>query len=107
MTVLDTLAPSMADAPRPTTVHLTGEIDIFSSSALRHQLINTLRHSTNVLVLNLSGVTFCDVSGLGVLVGARRRARSMGITLVLAAPRPFLSRLLHVTGLGRSLPTVA
>ncbi|MFD0887389.1 STAS domain-containing protein [Streptosporangium algeriense] len=104
MTVIDAFPPGVADPPRPTVVHLSGEIDIFTSAALRQQLVNTLCHSTNVLILNLSGVTSCDVSGLAVLVGVKRRARSMGITLVLTAPRPFISRLLRVTGLGRALP---
>ncbi|MEV4097225.1 STAS domain-containing protein [Streptosporangium saharense] len=107
MTVIDTAPRTVAGSPKPTTVYLSGEIDIFTSAALRQQLVNTLRCSTNLLILNLSGISFCDVSGLAVLVGARRRARSMGITLVLAAPRPFLSRLMHVTGLDRSLPMVA
>lgn len=106
MTVIDTAPPSVA-GPRPTIVHLSGEIDIFTSAALRRQLLNTLRRSTSLLVIDLSEVSFCDSSGLAVLVGIQRRARPMGITLTLTGPRPFMSRLLHVTGLGRGLPVMA
>ncbi|GAA3228215.1 STAS domain-containing protein [Nonomuraea helvata] len=106
MTVIDTSPPGVAGPSAPTTVHLSGEIDIFSSGALREQLLNTLDHSTSLLILDLSEVTFCDASGLAVMIGVQHRARVQGITVMLTAPRPFLSRLLHITGLGRSLPVL-
>ncbi|MEV4111955.1 STAS domain-containing protein [Nonomuraea sp. NPDC049695] len=104
MTVIDTAPLSMANPSSPTTVHLSGEIDIFTSAALRQQLMSTLHYSTSLLILDLSQVSFCDASGLAVLVGIQHRARPMGITLALTAPRPFMSRLLHITGLDRGLP---
>ena len=94
-----TLTP---DSALPTTVHLSGEIDIFTSNALRRRLLRTLQHSTDRLVLDLSSLVFCDTAGLGVLIGIQSRARSQGITVVLAAPRPYMSRLLRMTGLDRS-----
>ncbi|GAA2800851.1 hypothetical protein GCM10020219_085120 [Nonomuraea dietziae] len=66
-----------------------------------------MRRSSSLLVLDLSRVTFCDTSGLGVLVGIQRRARLMGITLALTGALPYMARLLHTTGLDRRLPTVA
>jgi anti-anti-sigma factor len=112
MTVIDMVPLSMppldvARSSMPTTVHLSGEIDIFTSNALRQRLLGTLRHSTSLLVLDLSEVSFCDASGLAVLVGVQHRARDRGITLVLTAPRPCMSRILHITGLDRSLPMAA
>jgi anti-sigma B factor antagonist len=107
MTVTETAPLGVAGPSRPTVIRLTGEIDIFSSAALRRQLLDTLHHSTSLLIVDLSQVSFCDASGLAVLVGIQHRARPRGITLVLTAPRPFMSRLLHITGLDRSLPMVA
>ncbi|WP_220448730.1 STAS domain-containing protein [Nonomuraea mesophila] len=104
LTVIDPAPLGVADPSKPTTVRLSGEIDIFTSAALRRQLLSTLHYSTSLLILDLSQVSFCDAGGVGVLVGIQRRARSMGITLALKAPRPFMSRLLHNTGLDRSLP---
>jgi anti-sigma B factor antagonist len=68
-----------AGASAATIVHLSGEIDIFTSTALRRQLLNALRHSTKLLILDLSQVSFCDSSGLAVLVGIQQRARARGI----------------------------
>jgi ABC-type transporter Mla MlaB component len=50
-------------------------------------------------IIDLSGVSVCDVSGLGVLIGTQRRARGLRITVRLAAPRPQMAKLLRVTGL--------
>lgn len=91
--------------PATTIVSLYGEIDIFTSPALRERLLRALRLSTGPLVLDLSRVSFCDVSGLAVLVGTQRRARALGITLRLAAPSSQTVRLLRVTGLDRFLTT--
>ena len=50
-------------------------------------------------VIDLSGVSFCDVSTLAVLVATQRRASGLGITVRLAAPRPQVAKLLRITGL--------
>jgi anti-anti-sigma factor len=88
--------------PAHTVIELDGEIDIATSPALRKRLRNALQQSEDVLILDLSRVSFCDASGLGVLVGIQRRTRQFGITLRLAALRPRMIDLLQITGLDRS-----
>ncbi|MFF4779057.1 STAS domain-containing protein [Microtetraspora fusca] len=88
--------------PAHTVIGLHGEIDIATSPALRQRLRNALQHSEDVLILDLSRVSFCDASGLAVLVGIKRRTRQVGITLRLAAPGPRMIELLRITGLDRS-----
>ncbi|TMR19934.1 STAS domain-containing protein [Nonomuraea turkmeniaca] len=104
---IDTRPPGGTGASAPTTIHLSGEINLFTSAALRRQLLNELDHSSSLLILDLSQVTFCDAGGLAVLIGIQRRARAQGITLALTAPRPYMSRLLRLTGLDRSLRVAA
>ncbi|MFG6202704.1 STAS domain-containing protein [Nonomuraea sp. JJY05] len=87
-----------------TIVHLRGELDLATRETLRERLLRALRHSTSLLILDLSGVSFCDAAGLGVVVGVQHRARSLDIALGLAAPRPHLARVLRLTGLDRSFP---
>jgi anti-anti-sigma factor len=67
--------------------------------ALREQLIGLLRPGASRLVVDLSGVTFCDASGLAVLVGVARRVGLLGGVLRLAAPTPLVSTVLRLTGL--------
>ncbi|MCA2224980.1 STAS domain-containing protein [Nonomuraea aurantiaca] len=112
MTAIDTalLGGATATAPTasaPTLVHLSGDIDIFSTAQLRQRLLKTLNYSTDPLVLDLSRVTFCGVGGLGVLIGVQGRARARGITLALTGVPPRVARLLHITGLDRRFPIVA
>jgi len=50
-------------------------------------------------VLDLSGLEFLDSMGLGVLVGALKRARSHDGQLVLAAVPERIAQLLQLVGL--------
>ncbi|WP_433364844.1 STAS domain-containing protein [Streptosporangium sp. CA-115845] len=106
MTVLQTQtshgAGPQAAGPAATVIHLYGEIDVFTSAALRERLLRALRRGANPLILDLSGVSFFDTSGLAVLVGIQRRARSLGVTFELSAPRHQTAALLRVTGLDRT-----
>jgi anti-sigma B factor antagonist len=103
MTVIDT-APLGTSASAPTLVHLSGDIDIFTTARLRRRLLNTLDHSTDLLILDLSQVTFCGAGGIGVLIGVQGRARALGITLALTGLPPRVARLLCITGLDRRFP---
>jgi anti-anti-sigma factor len=82
-----------------TIVTISGEIDIARTPVLREQLLDLLRPGASRLVVDLSEVTFCDASGLAVLVGAARRAGLLGGVLRLAAPAPLISTVLRLTGL--------
>ncbi|MEV4398988.1 STAS domain-containing protein [Nonomuraea sp. NPDC049607] len=106
MTVID-IAPQAVSASAPTLVQLSGDIDIFTTARLRQRLISALDHSTDVLVLDVSRVTFCGAGGIGVLIGVKGRARARGVTLALRGVSPRMARLLRVTGLDRHFPTTA
>jgi len=56
-------------------------------------------------VLDVAGLTSVDAAGLGVLVGAHRRALRAGRTLVLRDVPPPLARVLLITRLDRVLRT--
>ncbi|MFB4320488.1 STAS domain-containing protein [Actinomadura sp. 21ATH] len=87
-----------------TLVEVRGELDTATAPALREALFRALRPGTGPLILDLSGLSFCDAAGLSVLVDARLRADARGIVMLLAAPGPRLRALLRVTGLDRGLP---
>ena len=90
-----------------TIAELAGELDLASAPALRERLAGLLRPGSGRLVLDLSRVSFCDASGLAVLVGTARRARQLGGFLRLAAVSPQAARVLDLTGLHRHLPVFA
>ena len=80
-------------------VTLSGGLDVASVPELREQLLGVLRSDTRRLIVDLSHVSFCDASGLAVLVGTNRRVRRLGGVLRLAAPAPPVLEALRITGL--------
>ncbi len=109
LTVHPGLGVSVQARDGVTVAELDGELDTASAPALREQLLGLLRPGSSRLVIDLSQVSFCDASGLAVLVGAGRRATLLGGFVRLAAISPQASQVLQATGLHRhlaSFPTV-
>jgi anti-sigma B factor antagonist len=83
-----------------TVMSLGGEIDLYTAPRLHGELVTVLSGETPVqIVVDMSGVDFCDSTGMNVLLAAHRRAREQGGDLELAAPRPAIRKILQVTGL--------
>jgi anti-sigma B factor antagonist len=79
---------------------LDGEIDLYTAPRLHGELATVLSADTPVqIVVDMSGVEFCDSTGMNVLLAAHRRAREQGGDLELAAPRSAIRKILQVTGL--------
>jgi anti-sigma B factor antagonist len=93
------LTVSARTASGTTLAELRGSLDITCAPALRDQLLGLLRRGSSRLVIDLSNVSYCDASGLAVLVSTGRRARLLGGSLRLAAVSPQVEHELHVTGL--------
>ncbi|MHB8296215.1 MAG: STAS domain-containing protein [Acidimicrobiales bacterium] len=53
------------------------------------------------LLIDLTGVSFMDSTGIGVLAACIRRSREGGGRVALCPGRPFLARVLKVTGIDR------
>jgi anti-sigma B factor antagonist len=92
-------AGSVCRAGGFTVVAVSGDIGAARTPVLREQLLGLLRPGACWLVVDVSGVTFCDAGGVAVLVGVARRAGLMGGVLRLAGPAPLMSAVLRVTGL--------
>jgi anti-sigma B factor antagonist len=54
--------------------------------------------------VDLSGVTFCDASGLGALARLARYARAAGRQLKLTSVRPSVMKVMRITSLDRVFP---
>lgn len=85
-----------------TVVSLTGEIDVVTAPRLREHLAAVCESAPRIIV-DLTHVDFLDSTGLGVLVGAMKRARSRDRTLRLVCPCPQIRNVLTVTGLAEVL----
>ena len=88
-------------------VSVAGELDIATAeqaySFITEVIDGRLRGSAPVTV-DLSGVTFCDASGLGALARLARYARAAGRQLKLTSVRPSVMKVMRITGLDRVFP---
>ncbi|KOG23161.1 hypothetical protein ADK34_20615 [Streptomyces viridochromogenes] len=69
-----------------TVLRVRGELDLVTSPRIRRSVHDAVAGGRHDLVVDLSGVRFCDSSGVGVLIAARRLLRSCGGRLRLILP---------------------
>jgi anti-sigma B factor antagonist len=83
-----------------TIVTIVGEIDLYTAPRLHSELASVLADGMPArVVIDMSGVEFCDSTGMNVLLSCLRRARERGGELEIAAPKPAVRKILQVTGL--------
>ena len=81
-------------------INLQGKITIGSGdSQLREVITNALNNGKNNILLDMSGVTTIDSSGIGELVGSYTTVTNRGGKLKLLHLPAKLNELLHVTQL--------
>jgi anti-anti-sigma factor len=76
-----------------------GDLDSYGTASLREAMAALV--AFRAAVIDLTDAVFIDSAGLGVLVNTIRRMRDVGSDVALCAPRPAISRALHVAGVDR------
>jgi anti-anti-sigma factor len=91
----------------PGLVQVVGRVDLTTVAGLRERLgeavDRAIADQMPILSVDLQAVQMVDATGLGVLLGAHRRARRGGSRLRLVRLSPELSQLLLVSRLYRVL----
>ena len=85
-------------------VHATGQMDLHTVGILETAVDGYLADRHTRLVLDLSGVTLCDSSGLTALIRIHHRTADVGGWLRLAAATPQVQWVLEITNLVQLLP---
>lgn len=67
-------------------LRVAGEMDLVSSPSVRQRVHEAVARGRHSVVLDLSQVHFCDSSGVGVLIAARRLMRSCHGRLRIVLP---------------------
>lgn len=82
------------------TIYLQGEIDHHTAAAIRNQTDSRiLRHAPEELILDFSGVSFMDSSGVGLVIGRYKLALSRNCRTVVTGLRERDKRILMLSGL--------
>jgi anti-sigma B factor antagonist len=84
-------------AEQSNLLRVTGELDMNTSGQLR-QALSSIPNPGRVVV-DLSGLSFCDSSGLSALLAGHKHLAAAGGQLVLSAVPPRIQKVLELTGL--------
>jgi anti-sigma B factor antagonist len=79
-------------------VTASGELDVYTASALRDLTIEIAGQGPRTIVLDLDGVTFLDFTGLATVVGVLRRAHETGGRLAVVCTRESILRSFRTAG---------
>ncbi|WMX44348.1 STAS domain-containing protein [Streptomyces roseicoloratus] len=92
------LGVRVRDGQRPATYVLavTGELDHDTAAPLKEALETHV--TAERIVVDCSGLRFCDSTGLNVLLRSRLRMAESGGRLDLAGLRPPVDRMFEITG---------
>jgi anti-anti-sigma factor len=84
---------------------LEGELDLAEVEGVEKELAKAERSAAERIVIDLSGLTFIDSSGIAFLVAAAQRSSQDSDRLRLKRSKaPAVERTLMVTGLADRLP---
>ena len=78
-----------------------GEIDFATGPQLKNALTELLVAGEVNLVVDLLGVDFIESTGLGALIGGRRRAHALKGSLVLVCTEDQMLKVFRITGLDK------
>ena len=102
-----TVHVSVLDYPDDSVVvTVRGNLDIDSAAVLTTTLDQVLDQPQPRIVVDLSGVEFCDSLGFSTLIRCWRTATSTGREFVLANPAPPVRRILEIMGIATVIPIV-
>jgi anti-anti-sigma factor len=85
-------------------VSVSGELDIATAEAAYAYITEVIDCWPVPIQVDLSGLTFCDASGLGVLARIANHARRVGRQLRLISVRPSLVKIMRITGMDGAFP---
>ncbi|MET9855288.1 STAS domain-containing protein [Streptomyces sp. NPDC006450] len=92
---------------RGVRVALAGELDFHTAGRVEPRLRDLAGSGHRLMVLNLSGISFCDSSGIELFLRLDRFCRAEGTRLVLCDVPPLLVKSMRVLGADRRLRLVA
>lgn len=85
---------------------LEGELDVASATDAYKRMLHLDLRRGGLLVLDLSGLTFMDSTGIRVILQAEQYARMHDAELVVVRPSDAVMRVLELVGLDEQLELV-
>ena len=84
---------------------LSGEIDHYAAADMRREIDSAMERSRlKDLVLDYSGVSFMDSSGIGLVMGRYQNVKRKNGTMVVVPGSRYVSRVLGLSGIFSMVP---
>ena len=90
--------------PAVVVLALPAEIDLASAGRVGEQLGAALAPGVRIVIADMTATTFCDSSGISMLVRAHRQAAASRTELRLAVPATAVRRVFTLAGMDQLLP---
>ena len=89
-------------------IRLSGELDEYVATKLRDVIDDIIDKNSSVtaLIFNLNGLTFVDSTGIGMMIGRYKKAKSYRIKTYIENPSLALEKILELSGLYQIMPLV-
>jgi len=82
-------------------VAISGEVDIYTSQQLKDKLYSLIDQNDSDIRLDFKDLTYIDSTGLGILVGALKKAREKDRNIKISNLRGNIHKLFLITGLDK------
>lgn len=88
------------------TFYIYGELDEYSSSKAKEMLDKVILDNALVknCVFNLSGLSFMDSTGIGLLIGRYKKLRNLGVVSYISGANFSAEKILELSGLYSIMP---
>ena len=88
-------------------VSMPAELDLTTSEGVAAQGCAAIDRLARLVLLDLTGLSFCDARGLSAFVRIANPADEAGCGFALIAPQPPVAKILRISGLDSRLPVFA
>ena len=88
-------------------VSMPAELDLITSEGVVEQGYAAIARLARLVLLDLTGLSFCDARGLSAFVRIANHADAAGCGFGLIAPRPQVAKILRISGLDSRLRVFA
>jgi anti-sigma B factor antagonist len=99
--MMELLEANVVDCLEYRILALAGEIDYSVKDRLLARIVDLLDRGPTPLVIDMTGVKFCDSTGLTVAVNAKRHAAACGCLLAFCGLGNRVANVFRVTGLDK------
>ncbi|MBR3863775.1 MAG: STAS domain-containing protein [Clostridia bacterium] len=89
-------------------IYLQGELDEFFQTQVKEQIDNLIENNLNIqsVIFDMSGLTFMDSTGIGILIGRYKKLKKMKIPCFIANPSFSADKVFTISGIYDLIPRV-